>query len=116
MVVIRWITKDDYDKKLAQYKEQQYQIGQELDTHTEADESYYITASTVFSLANRALEVFESSEPDQKCQLLKYLLQNCQLNGRKLVYTLKAPYDTMLLASKNVDWLRGRDSNPRPIG
>jgi hypothetical protein len=41
------ITKTDYDKKLKELKDKQYDINIQLDEHTKADESYYITASTV---------------------------------------------------------------------
>jgi len=59
------ITKDIYDTKLKEYKERQYEVQQKLQEYTKADENYHITASTVFSLANRALEIFESSEPNE---------------------------------------------------
>lgn len=67
----------------------------------------------VFSLANRASEIFESSEPEEKRQLLSFLLQNCLLNGRKLEYTLKSPFNTILEVAHDPDWYRQRDS---PIG
>ena len=81
---------------MKEYKEKQYELNQKLQEHTKADESYHITASTVFSLANRALEIFESSEPQEKRQLLDFLLQNCQLNGKKLEFSMRSPFNVIL--------------------
>ena len=58
---IRCITKDDYDKKLKEMKEKQYDINIQIEDHTRADENYYITASNVLNLAKNAFELFKSS-------------------------------------------------------
>lgn len=60
-----------------------------------ANQNYYLTANKVLSLAQRAYEVFEGSEVEEKRQLLNFLLQNCQLDGRKLVFSLKTPFNSL---------------------
>ena len=57
---------------------------------------YHVTASKVLSLASRAIKIFESSEVPEKRQLLSYLLQNPCLDGEKLLYELKSPFDTIV--------------------
>ncbi len=90
------ITQDIYDTKLKSYKEKQYEISLRLEEYTRADENYHIAAATVFSLANRALEIFESSEVNEKRQLLNFLLQNCRLSGKNLAFELRSPFGMML--------------------
>lgn len=90
------ITSDMYDKKLKQYKEQQAEMIDKMQAHLEADQEFYVTANTVLKLAKRALEIFESSEPAEKKQLLSYLFQNCLLNGKSLEYILRNPFDTIV--------------------
>lgn len=80
-----------------------------------ADETYYIEASRLLELANRAYELFESSEDAQKRELLNFLLQNSKMDGNKLIPTLQMPFDAILEANKTNDWHAQRDSNPRPI-
>ena len=87
----------------------------EMNLHDKADKEHYITANTMLNLAQRARKVFESSEVAEKRQLLNFLLQNLELKGRKLLFNLKTPFDTVLLANKCPSMLRGWDSNPRPI-
>ncbi len=81
--------------------------------HDIADESFYINLNKVLSLAQRAYEIFESSEMDEKRRLLNFTLQNLELNGKKLSFKTKTPFDTVLVANKCSDWGGYRESNPR---
>ena len=100
------ITNDMFNNKIKELKENQMEITVKLQQYTQADENYYITASTVLNLAQRALSIFQNSEVMEKRQLLNFLLQNPQLQGRNLVFTLKAPFDTVLEANRYVEMLR----------
>ena len=94
------ITKEMFDKKLIEYKEKQTELNEEIQRHTNADEDYYLIANTMLNLAKMAYEVFESSEIPAKRQLLNFLLQNCKLQGKKLSFEVKTPFDTVLQANK----------------
>jgi len=96
LLVENSITRDIYDTKLKEYKEKQYDINLRLEEYTRADENFHIAASMVFSLANRALEIFESSEANEKRQLLSFLLQNCRLQDKKLLFELRSPFNYIL--------------------
>ncbi|MEI7498043.1 MAG: recombinase family protein [Candidatus Falkowbacteria bacterium] len=93
------ITTEIYDQKLKEFKEKQYDILFKIKQFDNASNSYYITANTVLSLAQRATEIFESSEPEEKRQLLNFLFQNLKLDGKNLQYKLKAPFEGVLLAN-----------------
>jgi len=101
------ITTEMFNQKLKEYKEKQQEILEKLKRHDSADKDYYITLNTTLSLAQRAYEIFESSEVSEKRQFLNFLLQNCELKGKKLLFSLKAPFDTMLQANKCSNLLRG---------
>jgi hypothetical protein len=80
------ITKDTYDKKHQEYADKLQLLNIELDEHTKADYDYQTTVATVFSIARRAKQIFESSEPSEKRALLNYLLQNPTVNEKKLYF------------------------------
>ena len=101
------ITTDMFNKKLKEYKEKQEEIREEMARYDQADEKFYLTANTVLKLAQKALEIFQSSEISEKRQLLNFLLQNPQLQGKNLVFMLKTPFDRVLQANKFVAGLRG---------
>ena len=50
----------------------------------------------MLNLAKRAREIFESSEVEEKKQLLNFVLQNLQLKEKELVFTVREPFNTML--------------------
>ncbi len=108
------ITQEIYDKKFKSYKERQYEIALKLEEYTYADESYHIGVEMVLSLASRALEIFNGSEPDEKRQLLNLVLQNCRLSGKNLTFELRSPFDAILETAHHPTVLRRQDSNLRP--
>ena len=68
----------------------------ELEEHQKADFDYQTTVATVFSVARRAKEIFEGSEPREKRVFLNYLLQNPTVNGKEPMFTLRSPFDLVL--------------------
>jgi hypothetical protein len=50
----------------------------------------------VLSLAKRSSDIFESSEPSEKRQFVKFLLQNPTIDNKKLEYSLRKLFDTLL--------------------
>lgn len=69
-----------------------------------ANHSYYTTVNQVLSVAKRAEEIFESSEPEEKRQFLKFLFQNLFLDGKNLSFKLKTPFEGVLLANTCHNW------------
>ncbi len=90
------ITDEMYDSFLREYKEKQAEILEQMKDHSDADEQFYITANMTLNIAKRAKEIFMSSEVEEKRQFLGFLLQNCILNGKKLDFTMRSPFNLML--------------------
>jgi len=57
-----------------------------MKNHEKADQNFYITANMVMNLAARAREIFESSEVDEKRELLNLVFQNLKLEGKKMAH------------------------------
>ena len=76
-----------------------------MEEHNKADENFYITASQVLDLSNRALEIFESSEVKEKRALINLLLQNSLLSERKLLFSLRSPFYMIAKCGQIKDWL-----------
>ena len=81
--------------KLKALKEEQAEITAKLSEYDNADEKFYITANTVLNLCRYALDIFKSSEPNEKRQMLNFAFQNCRLNRKKLEFTLREPFDSV---------------------
>lgn len=86
------ITADFFNKKLKEYKDKEQEITKEMERYVVKDTHAHVTANTVLSLASRARDIFESSEVDEKRQLLNFVFQNLELKGKKLSVTLREPF------------------------
>jgi len=71
----------------------------------EVEDNYYITAKYLLELANRAYELFESSEVEERRQLIKLVPQNLRVEGKKVRYDGIKPFDTILNYADNQLWL-----------
>jgi len=90
------ITKDEYDKKLQELKDKQYRLNVELDEYTKADHEYHVYVNTVLNLSRKIADIFESSEPIEKRAILGFILQNPMVSGKKLEFTMRKPFNTVL--------------------
>lgn len=96
-----------------EFKSRQMEIIDEVKRHEKADHSFYITANMILNLASRSKEIFESSEVDEKRQLLNLVFQNLKLDGKKLLTHLHEPFNLMLnFKDRPTNWRWG-DSNSR---
>ena len=89
-----------------------------------------MSIDTIFSLARRSKEIFESSEVGEKKMLLRFLLQNPVLDGKNPMFNLESPFDILLtedsikqksqirseISEEMCKWLPEWDSNLRPTG
>ncbi len=108
------ITRDQYDQLLKEYKQKQASVLAKLNQYNKASEEYYITANTILNLAQRAFDIFQRSETEEKRQLLNFVFQNMQLDQRELVFSVRKPFDTLVESNPRPTGGDRRDSNPRP--
>ncbi len=73
-----------YLERVSTYKARQIEIVEQMNRHEKADQNFYITANLVMNLAARAREIFESSEADEKRQLLDLVFQDLELKDESL--------------------------------
>ena len=54
------------------------------------------TVEKVISMAVNISNIFDKATPDKQNQLLRLLLTDCKLNGKRLEYKLKALFDRLI--------------------
>ncbi len=105
------ITDDQYDKFYQSFRDQISEIDAKLALLQDAEDNYYITAKYLLELANRAYDLFISSEVEERRQIIKLVLQNLTIEGKKVRYNAIKPFDTILNCSERQRWLRDKDSD-----
>jgi len=98
------ITIDFYDKKFKELMEKKQENEFKMKRLNNANKNYYITANTILSLAKRASEIFESSEIEEKRQLVNFVFQNLELDGKRLLFKTKAPFGKVLEYQNTHNW------------
>ncbi len=100
-----------YIQKVREYKGRQMEIVDEMKGHEKADEAFYVTANMVMNLEARARGIFESSEVDEKRQILNLVFQNLKLDGEKLLVDMHEPFSIITGCKEHPDSWRWRESN-----
>ncbi|MFA6159975.1 MAG: recombinase family protein [Parcubacteria group bacterium] len=109
------ITMEVYDRMVTEYKKEQDDLREKQKEHSAGDKNFYITASKILDLSQRAWELFQNSEPQEKTQLVSFLVQNLTLKEKKLSFEVKAPFNGIVEYAKQPVGLRDQDSNLEPI-
>jgi site-specific DNA recombinase len=99
------ITESLYNKKLKEFRAKQKEISGKIASLVIADEEYYVTSEYLLQLANRAYDLFMSSEAEEKRQLLQLTLRNLELDGKKVNFELVKPFDKVFACSNSQSWL-----------
>jgi hypothetical protein len=99
------ITKERYERNRKQFRKKQQAVEKKITNLRKKDESFYLTTAYLVELASQGSEIFESSEPDEKRQILQLVLQNLELKGNKLRYNLQFPFDVITKYASRSEWL-----------
>lgn len=110
------ITETLYDKKFKEYRQKQRVIRKRIDNLDEVEKDYYASVNHLLRISRSAPVLFERSNIEQRRQLVNLILQNLTHDGDSLRWELKRPFETVFSCIKSSTWLRGEDSNLRPIG
>lgn len=65
---------------------------------------YYLSGKYLLNICEKAPELFKSSKLQEKRDLIKLVLSNCYLDGKKVRYEAKKPFDMVLSFAKNERW------------
>ena len=67
--------------------------------------------SQIVKIANRAPDIFKSSEPATKRELIKLILQNPVVKDATLCATYRSPFNLFAEGASRQEWLPRVDSN-----
>jgi site-specific DNA recombinase len=97
-------SKEEYEIKRKELIEKRQEIVKTIEHHNEADNDVANTLIRLIELASRAGETFRGSNFEEKRKLINLVFWNLELNGCKLVYTLRSPFDTFIKTTKTGEW------------
>lgn len=101
------------ESKLTQevYEQKKATLDKEIKGLEETKEKYQTFSNdtkekivNIFTLAGNIADIFKKASPTRQNELLKMLLTDCKLDGKKLEYTLKKPFDKLIKTRNIKDW------------
>lgn len=78
----------------------QQELNDRLKLLTSDNKSFQLTASYLLDVAQRAEELFKSSDDRLRNKLLEYVLSNIEFKDKKLSYMFTEPFKTIVEAKK----------------
>lgn len=108
------ITNEEYDKYHNLFNAKLAEIDADVALLQNAEDNYYVTAKYILEITNKAHELFKCSEMEEKRQLMKLVLSNTRIEGRKVLFEAQKPFNTILDFADRQAWLLGHDSNVQP--
>ncbi len=107
------ITPEQYDELATANKTQIAQLQGQLSQSPTESKDLIITAEYLLSLLQKVGQLYESSKEEHKQRIHTFLLSNCTLKQKELVWELNKPFDAVLNCSKSSIWLPRLGSNQR---
>jgi len=98
------ITKDVYDNKAKELRERNEELLHQRAVYFDASLDYGKFVSNLLTITSRAWEIFESSSPEKKRELLGLITLNLTLDDKKLGVTLAEPFDKIYELNKTKEW------------
>lgn len=89
------ITEEFYDAKFNEYTARLEQVELDMKQHDQADVNYYDFGVKILELAKNAQKLYEAANPEERQELLQYLLSNSTLKDRVPNFSLKKPFSLM---------------------
>jgi hypothetical protein len=82
-----------YQTKFAEYSAEVEALSDKLVKHTKANINYYEFGSHILELSNKAVFLYKNAKPEEKKELLNFLLSNSHLRDNKVLISYKKPFD-----------------------
>lgn len=93
-----------YETKKATIDKEIEELKSRAEKYKTIDSDMKKAVEKVVSMAINISNIFDKATPDKQNQLLRLLITDCKLNGKKLEYKLKAPFDRLTACKNYQDW------------
>ena len=108
------ITVDKYDELVEKTEKRMSEIDDELVALSQDFNGSEMTVTHLLKLVSNADELFKSSKPAIKNQILRLLVSNLKIEQKRLQFNLLEPFNYIKNLDSRPIWLLGPGSNRQP--
>ncbi len=98
------LEKELYEEKRKNFTERRDEIAREIENLNNCDDDFHNILIRLLELASSAGKLFKGSTPSEKRDLINFAFVNLKLNGQKLEYNLRPPFDDFAKTAKTGEW------------
>jgi len=85
-----------WEQKSAEWRREQDEIRTQLAKHQNANQGYMEEGIRIFELAQRFVPLYDVARPEEKQEILRFLLLNCTLNDATPTPTYRKPFNWLV--------------------
>lgn len=93
-----------YETKKATIDKEIEELKASAEKYKTIDNDMKKAVEKVISMVVNISNIFDKATPDKQNQLLRLLLTDCKLNGKRLEYKLKTPFDRLIVCKNYQNW------------
>jgi len=93
-----------YDPKSKEIDKEIADVDSDIAKYQKANRAYTQEIETFLMFCNEAPKLFASSRPALQRELLRFVVTNLSLKDKKVVFTLKTPFDIVANYASNENW------------
>lgn len=98
------LTQSTYETKQKQIAQERAELESTAEKYKTIDADMKANISKVVAMAGNISFIFNQANPTQRQKLLKILITDCKLIGKKLEYKVQAPFDKLILCHDYNQW------------
>lgn len=108
------VSQEFYGQKSEEYSARIKELDSHISQYTHADLDYYDFGNKTLELAKKASVLYKNANPEEKRELLGFLLSDSVLFNKKAVFSYKKPFNRIAERVSSSDWWSWRELHPRP--
>ncbi|RLC38283.1 hypothetical protein DRH27_02625 [Candidatus Falkowbacteria bacterium] len=89
------ITPEFYQNKFAECASEVESLDVKISHYTQANINFYVFGMKILELADNVGFLYENANPDEKQELMNFLLSNSKLKDKKMLISYKKPFDAI---------------------
>lgn len=105
------VVKNIYESKSKEINDEMMLVNSEIGKHKEGDRKYTEQIENFWEVCKIAHELFASSRPELKRELLKFVVTNLVLKDKIVQFSFKFPFDALVLYNQNQNGQARQGSN-----
>lgn len=98
------ITREEWQEEKAIIVAKREELQRTVEKYADISKDIQVTVNEILDIAATVSDIMKKADPTQQNKLLSLMLSECYLDGQKLIYTLRKPFDKLINLKNASTW------------